>query len=84
MSAQHEELLERAAREMEPNEIWKFEMGSKEKAHSTYVAIMRVMKRKNFYSTTAKKCLNVSREGSVLVICMEEPVFYPAPTKVML
>ena len=77
------ELLDRAARELKPGEAWSFEMGSKEKAHSEYVQLKKEMKKKNFYSTPAKKCLNVSRNGSVLIIEMGRPNPYPTPRKVL-
>ena len=82
MSFYHEELLERAAKELNPGECWRFDMESKEKAHNEYVRLKNVMKKKNFYSSPAKKCLNVSREGSVLLVEMGTPNPFPTPVKV--
>ena len=76
------ELLDRAARELKPGEAWSFEMGSKEKAHSEYVQLKKEMKKKEFFSTEEKKCLDVSREGSVLIISMGTPRPYPEPVLV--
>jgi len=73
------ELLERAAREMNPGETWKFEMGSKEEAHSEYVQLKKEMKKKDFYSSPARKCLDISREGSVLIVRIGKPNPYPTP-----
>ena len=73
------ELLEKAARELEPGEKWEFDMESVERAHSEYVQLKKEMKKKNFFSSPAKKCLNVSREGSVLVIEMGRPNPFPVP-----
>ena len=77
------ELLEKAAKEMNPGEKWEFDMESAEQAHSEYVQLKKEMKKKNFYSTPAKKCLNVSRNGSVLIIEMGRPNPYPTPRKVL-
>lgn len=82
MSFYHEELLERAAKELNQGECWEFEMGSKEKAHNEYVRLKNVMKKKNFYSSPAKKCLNVSRNGSILLVEMGTPDPFPTPVKI--
>ena len=71
------------AKEMNPGEKWEFDMESVEQAHSEYVQLKKEMKKKNFYSTPAKKCLNVSRNGSVLIIEMGRPNPYPTPRKVL-
>ena len=73
------EMLEKAARELEPGEKWEFDMESVEQAHSEYVQLKKEMKKKNFFSSPAKKCLNVSRKGSVLVIEMGRPNPFPVP-----
>ena len=54
-------------------------MESVERAHAEYVQLRKEMKKKNFYSSPAKKCLNVSRKGSVLIIEMGRPNPFPAP-----
>ena len=84
MSFYHEEMLNNAAAELNPGEAWRFEMESKEKAHNEYVRLRNVMKKKNFYSSPAKKCLNVAREGSVVIVAMGTPNPFPTPRKVIL
>jgi hypothetical protein len=54
-------------------------MESKEEAHSEYVQLKKEMRKKDFFSTPARKCLDVSREGSVLIVRMGRPDPYPAP-----
>ena len=83
MSTYHEDLLERAAREMNQNEEWKFEMGSKEIAHNEYVRLKKIMSKKEFSSTPAKKCLFLRREGSVLILEMGRANPFPEPIKVV-
>ena len=82
MAVYHEETLERAARELNPLEAWRFEFESKEEAHYEYIALQRIMKRKGFCNTTAKKCLTITREGSVLIIEMGRPMQFPVPVKI--
>lgn len=76
------ELLDKAAGELNPGERWEFEMGSREKAHTEYVKLKKEMGKKGFYTTPARKCLEVSREGSILIIEMGNPEPYPVPRKV--
>ena len=82
MSVYHEELLERASRELEQKTGWEFEMGSEEKAHTEYMALKRVMKKPGFASNPAKKSLELSRKGSKIVITMATPAPFPEPVKV--
>lgn len=81
MSAIHEELILRAARELEVDKYWEFTYPSKEKAHSEYVVLKRTIMKFTGRSV-AIKALTISREGNRIRLEMGTPeMFYPKPVE---
>lgn len=81
MSAIHEELILRAARELEVDKYWEFTYPSKEKAHSEYIVLKRTIMKFTGRSV-AVKALTISREGNKIRLEMGTPeMFYPKPVE---